>query len=93
MKYLIVSFFLFLFLGCDNKYSTDVNHANGETPVKNVLCSDGIGCYVSARFRDIDSCETYKEWAEMVCDKTLNPGKMSCQQIGGVKIVKTYCTL
>jgi hypothetical protein len=93
MKYFILAFFLILLAGCDNNAASDVKQANGETPVRWVLCSlGGNECYVGARFRMLDSCERHKEWSDMLCDKTSIQGTMTCIQNIGKKIGTAYCT-
>ena len=94
MKYIAVVIILFLFNGCESASSSGVKSATGETPAKYVICSQGeTDCFVSARFKDLDGCQSHKDWADMLCDKMSIPGKMTCAQDNGPKIVVAYCTL
>ena len=83
-----------LLVSCGNKNSEGVKEADGETPVKNVICGAGeSNCFVAARFKDLDGCESYKRWAEMLCETQSNPEKMICEKDHGTKITYVYCTL
>ena len=80
--------------GCSDGDANGVKNAKGETPVKYVICSPGEkSCFVAARFKDLDSCHSHKEWSEMLCDKNSSPGKMMCTQAAGSQIASAYCTL
>jgi hypothetical protein len=71
-----------------------VNGAKGDTPVKYVICGAGeSNCFVAARFKDLDGCESHKSWAEMLCDKQSHPGKMICEKDNGPQVAFSYCTL
>lgn len=87
-------FVLFLLVGCESASSSGVKSASGGTPVKYVICSQGeTNCFVAARFKDLEGCQSHKEWADMLCDKMSTPGKMTCIQDTGPKIGAAYCTL
>ena len=86
--------FLILLTGCESSTSSDLKHAEGETPVKYVICSPlETNCFIAARFKDISACQSHQEWADMLCDKLSAPGKMTCTQNNGSKIGVGYCTL
>lgn len=94
MKYIAPVFILLLLSGCESSNSKDVKSASGETPVKYVICSQGENnCFVAARFKDLDGCQSHKDWADMLCDKISTPSKMICAQDNGPKIGVAYCTL
>lgn len=94
MKYITILLTLLLLAGCENSSSSGVKNASGETPVKYVICSQGeTNCFVAARFKDLDGCQSHKDWADMLCDKLSTPGKMTCTQDNGPKIGVAYCTL
>lgn len=91
MRYIVTIMTLLLFAGCGNASSTGVKDAKGETPVKYVIC--GLGethCFVAARFKDLDGCESHKRWADMLCDSTSNSGKMVCSANDASQAV-AYC--
>lgn len=94
MKYITVLLTLLLLASCENSSSNGVKNASGETPVKYVICSQGeTNCFVAARFKDLDGCQSHKDWADMLCDKLSTPGKVTCTQDNGPKIGVAYCTL
>lgn len=79
--------------GCDGGAADGVKNAVGETPVKYVICSPGEkSCFVAARFKDLDSCQSHKGWSEMLCDEISTPGKMVCTS-NSSSIASAYCTL
>jgi hypothetical protein len=93
MKFYTIMFALLL-TSCGNNNLSDVKHANDETLIRYVICSAGeTNCFVAARFKDLDSCQSHKEWADMLCDKLSTPGKMICSQNNLPKIGIAYCTL
>ena len=71
-----------------------VADADGETPVRYVICGSGENnCFVSARFRDFDGCERHKEWSALHCDWVSDPGAVACKRSPLEKQwVKAYCT-
>lgn len=78
--------------GCSNESATPAT-AKGETPVRYVICDlGGTGCFVPARFKDMDGCESHKKWSEMLCDSRSTPGEMHCQEDHNPLSV-AYCTL
>jgi hypothetical protein len=78
---------------CDGSSGDTPQGARGETPVRYVICSvGGTNCFVAARFKDFDSCESHKEWADMLCDRRSSPGKMVCTKDSGPRIGIAYCT-
>lgn len=85
---------LFIILGCSKENSGGVKDARGETPVKYVICGQGeSNCFVAARFKDIDGCESHKNWADMLCDSRSNPGKMVCTKDADTAFAVAFCTL
>jgi hypothetical protein len=81
-------------VGCGNGHSDSPETAKGDTRIRYVICSmGGTGCFVAARFKDIDGCESHKKWAEMLCDSQSNPGKMVCTRDTGTAVSVSYCTL
>lgn len=94
MKYITIVLTLLHLAGCENSSSSGVKNASGETPINYVICSLGeTNCFVAARFKDLDGCQSHKDWADMLCDKLSTPGKMTCTQDNGPKIGVAYCTL
>lgn len=92
-KLVLISILLFL-ASCNDSKTHGVIDAKGDTPVKLVLCGAGeSNCFVSARFKDLDGCESHKKWGEMLCDSVSNPEKMTCVKDAGAKLTYTYCTL
>lgn len=90
---LVVCVLVVIVAGCDGGMVDGVKNANGETPVKYVICAPGEkSCFVAARFKDLESCQSHKDWSEMLCDKVTTPGKMVCiAKISSV--AAAYCTL
>lgn len=76
--------------GCDAS-AEGVKGATGDTPVKYVICGSGeTNCFVAARFKGLDSCESHKSWSSMLCDRS-TPGAMSCRTDPGPQIGSAYC--
>lgn len=77
-----------LVLASDGTYDT----ANESTPVRFLNC-DSLGneCFVSARFKDLDSCERYKVFNTAYCDYVSIPGKISCDTTR-TNYSKSFCT-
>jgi hypothetical protein len=81
---------LLLLAGC----KTSFKDAKGETPVKFVSCPLGEkDCVVSARFGDLDRCQSYKAWTEMSCNQTSTPARMICTRDRSTESDASYCTL
>lgn len=79
---------------CDGGRGDTPQTARGDTPVKYVIRSTGgAGCFIAARFKDLDGCESHKEWADSLCDRRSTPGKMICTKDPGPRIAVAYCTL
>ena len=79
-----------LVTGCDEG---GVKGAKGYTPAKYVVCSlDESNCFVHARFRDLSSCQSFKERDEMFCDSRSTPGVITCRKEGGPVVAAAYCT-
>jgi hypothetical protein len=84
---------VFALTACDTG-RTGVKDAKGETPVKYVICGAGeTNCFIAARFKDLDACQSHKNWSEMLCDSRAKPGEMSCRKDPGPMIGVAYCTL
>lgn len=94
MKAWIALLAALLLTACDHGGSVDgVKNAKQETPVRFVICSLGEkNCFVSARFKDMDSCSTHKQWAEMLCDSLSQPNKMICTKDTKSRVAEAYCT-
>lgn len=85
---------ILLLIGCNSKNNEGVIAAKGNTPAKYVICgASETNCFVSARFRNLDSCEDHKKWSEMLCDSISHPEKMICENDKSNKIAFSYCTL
>lgn len=70
-----------------------IKTATGETPVKYIICKRGdVNCFIAARFKDMDSCMSHKEWADMICEKMSTPGKMVCTTDTHLPTSVAYCT-
>jgi len=69
-----------LISGCAPEHADTPQAAKGETNIRYVICGE-IGCFVAARFKDIDGCERHKQWSEMLCDSRSEPGKMIARRI------------
>jgi hypothetical protein len=78
-------------LGCGGS-DGGVKGAKGDTPVRYVICSQGeANCFVAARFKSLDSCQSHKDWSEMLCDSKSTPGAMVCRKDPGPTISFAYC--
>jgi len=92
MKYIAIVFILLLLIGCESSSSSTVENASGETQVKYIICSEGgTGCFVAARFKDLDGCESHKDWADMLCKKMSTPGVVTCTP-NNDSFASAYCT-
>ncbi len=81
-----------LLSGCSGGSSHGVKDAVGETSVKFIICSQAEkNCFISARFRDLDGCRNYKQWAEMVCQTDAGTGQMVCDK--AKRRAFSYCVL
>lgn len=79
---------------CSGGDADSPQKAKGDTPIRYVTCgAGGTSCFVVARFKDLDSCESHKQWAYMLCDQVTEPGKMICTQDQGPRVGVAYCTL
>lgn len=79
---------------CGANDSANVQNAKGETPAKYIICDQSeSNCFVAARFKDLQACQSHKEWADMLCDKKTSPSVMVCKEDTGVPIGTAYCTL
>ena len=84
--------YLLALAACDQS-DGGVKGAKGDTPVKYVLCGPTeSSCFVYARFKDLDSCQRHKAWADMLCDKRSMPDEMLCRKDPGLSIGVAYCT-
>jgi hypothetical protein len=77
-----------LFLpACTGENSGSVQDAEGETTVRYVICGAGeTNCFVAARFKDFDGCESHKRWSEMLCDSKSQPEKLICEKDNGTQM-------
>ena len=77
-------------VACSDKVNGAKN-AKGDTQVKYIVCGPSeSNCFVSARFKDLDSCNEYKEQSDMVCDRRSTPGTIICKQ-GQPSYATAYC--
>ncbi len=92
-SFLAVALTVLLLSACTGEDAGGVKDAKGETTVRYVICGAGeTNCFVSARFKDLDGCESHKRWSEMLCDSRSQPGKMICEKDSGTQIAFSYCT-
>lgn len=83
---------LLLLAACDQS-GGGVKGAKGDTLVRYVICGAGeSNCFVTARFKDLDACQSYKTWAEMLCDSKSTLDEMVCRKDPGPNIGFAYCT-
>jgi len=83
-----------LLMSCGESQSTGVKDAKGETTAKYIICGPGeANCFVAARFKDLQACQSHKDWADMLCDSKSNPGTMICKRDTGIPLGTAYCTL
>jgi hypothetical protein len=89
---LIIAAIFALFLLAGNEAIADgVANAEGETPVRYVICGLGeSNCTVFARFIDFESYETHRELSDLCCDWVSTPGTVIWKQCRS--ITKSYCT-
>lgn len=78
--------------GCDGS-GDGIKEAKGDTHVKYVICGTAeSNCFVAARFKDLDGCQSHKDWADMLCDSRSQPGVMTCKRDSAVSSATAYCT-
>ena len=87
-----------LLIACDgtaNSPSGDTPQtAKGETPVRYIVCSAGdTDCFVVARFKDMNTCDDYREQNSMLCDRISTAGQITCRKDTSPRIGAGYCTL
>lgn len=84
----------FSLAACERDRSEDTPHtARGATEVRYVICSAADkDCFVSARFAEFSSCETYKKFSEMGCDSLSNPSRMTCAVPSEPSLAHAFCT-
>ena len=94
-RFLLILSIVLIVSGCHPSGSDGgVKGAKGETPVKYVICGFAeTNCFIAARFKDLDGCESHKKWSEMQCDSISQPGKMICETDRGGSVAVSYCTL
>jgi hypothetical protein len=79
---------------CDGGQTTGVQNAKGDTPAKYVVCGQSeSNCFVAARFKDLQSCQSHKELADMLCDRKSDPGSVVCRKDTAPAMGVAYCTL
>lgn len=76
-------------LGCTQAASTTPQTAEGDTPVRYIICGPAH-CFVAARFSTIDGCESHKKWSGMLC--VHEPGRMICRE-DDKPVSSAYCTM
>jgi hypothetical protein len=93
-KLALVLFSAHVLGACSSGQSDTPEDAKGETNIRYVICgTGGYGCFVAARFKDMDGCESHKRWSVMLCDSISEPGKMICTRDTGPQVSSAYCTL
>lgn len=94
MRLLICTGLALALLGCGGSSDGGIKGAKGDTPVRYVICGQGeTNCFVGARFKGMGSCQSDKDWADMLCDSKSTPGTMVCRKDTGPQIGLAYCTL
>ena len=94
MKKIIAMAALLALSACDGGGSGGLKTAVGETSVKYEVCAKAeANCFVLARFRDLQGCKKYQNWAEMVCEENPNTGRMICEKPKGKQKAFSYCVL
>lgn len=79
--------------GCTGAPAEGAIHAEGDTPIRYVICGVGeTNCFVAARFNNLDACESHKSMSEMLCDTKSDPGKITCTKDTGTTVAVAYCT-
>ena len=67
-------------LAACNPSGGGVKGATGDTPVKFVICRVAeSNCFVAARFKEFDDCQSHKTWGDMLCDTRSKPNEMICR--------------
>lgn len=90
----LFSYLTLLVLAACDQGGVGVKGAKGDTPVKYVICGAAeSNCFVAARFKDLDSCQSHKTWADMQCDTNSKANEMVCRKDTGPRIGFAYCTL
>ena len=93
MKKFAVMAVLLVLSACDGGGSGGLNNAVGETSIKYEVCAKAeANCFVLARFRDLQGCKRYKNYAEMVCEENADTGRTICEKPKG-KTAFSYCVL
>jgi len=91
---LLLAIGLALLLGCASSDSRSARVTNAEisdTPVQYIFCASiNADCIVTARFNDLNSCESYKRYRNMLCDKS-NSDTMTCKTAAELGTSATYC--
>jgi hypothetical protein len=93
-RLIIAAIFALLVIPWSEAIADGVVDADGETPVRYVICGLGeSNCFVSARFRDFEDCERHKELGVMYCNSVSNPGTVICKKTPpDTQLAKGYCT-
>ncbi len=93
MKRLLPCLCLLALAACDQAGGGGVKGAKGDTPARYVICGAAeSNCFVAARFKDLDACQSHKTWADMLCDSKSKPDEMICRKDPGPNIGFAYCT-
>ena len=63
-----------------------------DLPIQYVLCDVKTQkCHVTARFRDMKSCEFFKELGGIYCDRETTPGLIVCDQKRRSQVTTSVC--
>ena len=85
---------LTLLAACDGWLADTPKTAKGDTPIRYIVCSAGDkNCFVVARFKDFETCESYKQISGSLCDRISTPGQIICKTDPGPTIAVAYCSL
>jgi hypothetical protein len=80
----------FALTSCDANGSKKPEDARGDTNVRFIVCIT-TGCYVTARFKHLDSCLRFKQLDALKCRETDRPGELVCRESADPS-GPTYCT-
>lgn len=68
-------------------------NAQGSTPVRYVVCKiGGTSCFVQARFRTLEDCESARQLLDAACDRVSEPGRIICDERLPSLSAESYCT-
>ena len=81
-----------LFVACSPQGAERPENASGSTDIRFVVCAEmPTGCFVTARFKHIESCANYKRFADAVCTAEEGSNRFACAP-SAAPIPSSYCT-